>query len=72
MCRNGVDTRLFAQVPEPDGVVIPSSGYVVAIGTEVHGQHTLEVAIQEHEAATRAEVPHTATGVQSTGRRGQL
>ena len=50
--REGVDAGLLAEVPQTNGIVVASSGHVVAIGTEVHGQHTLQVAIQQHQTAT--------------------
>ena len=70
VCWNSVDTRLFAQVPHADRVIISSSSHMVAIGAEVDGQHTLQVAVQKHDAVARAEVPHTATGVQPTNGEG--
>ena len=36
MGRDGVDTRLFAKVPQPHGIIITSSSHMVAVGTEIH------------------------------------
>lgn len=58
---DGVDGGLFAEVPQTNGIVIASSGHMIAIGTEIHGQNTLQMAIQQHQTATRAKVPHTTT-----------
>ena len=69
MCRDGVYAGLFPEVPQADGIIVASSGNVVAIGAEIHGQHTLEVSIQQHETPPRAEVPQPATGVQPTAER---
>ena len=37
VCRDSVDAGLLPEVPETNSIIIASSGYVVAIGTEVHG-----------------------------------
>ena len=48
---DSVYTGLLAEVPQPHSIVVPTCGHVVAIGAEVHGQHTLQVTVQQHEAA---------------------
>ena len=45
VCRDGVYAGLFSKVPQPHSIIITPCGHMVAIRTEVHGQHTLKVSI---------------------------
>ena len=46
MGRDGVDTGLLPEVPQSNGIVVASSCHVVTVGTEIHGQNTLQVSVQ--------------------------
>ena len=56
-----VDTGLFAEVPQPDSIVVASRGHMVAVGAKVHGQHALQVPVQQHDAPPGTQVPHSPT-----------
>lgn len=60
MGRDGIDTAPLPKVPYFAGVVTTPSCNVVAIGGEIYSIDLLQVAFQEHDTASCAQIPHSA------------
>eukprot|EP00211_Chloroparvula_japonica_P009331 CAMPEP_0119148024 /NCGR_PEP_ID=MMETSP1310-20130426/41236_1 /TAXON_ID=464262 /ORGANISM="Genus nov. species nov., Strain RCC2339" /LENGTH=177 /DNA_ID=CAMNT_0007140027 /DNA_START=127 /DNA_END=657 /DNA_ORIENTATION=+ len=63
--RDGVDTASAAEVPDPNGVVVPRRDQRVAVGRPVGAQDGLHVATHDEHVLTASKIPHTAVRVQA-------